>query len=112
MVRDVADVMALSGHLPQHPAVAEGQPVHLTAGERQPEGHAVSISSHLKAAAVATRHAREKAVSAVGEVVQVVAGDEVFGGHVGTVLSEERRGGWYYVSIHMWHSCKSSLTSD
>lgn len=51
----------------------------------------MSVPPHLEAVAVATRQPRQLTVCAVREVVQVVAGDEVLGEHVGTVLSRKGR---------------------
>lgn len=47
----------------------------------------MSISPHLEPMAIATRQSRQLAVCAVREVVQVVAGDQVFGVHMGAILS-------------------------
>lgn len=91
VVGDMGDVMALGRHLPQRAAVAERQPVHLAAGQRQPQRNAVGVPPHLQAAAVAARQTRQLAVASVREVVEVVARDQVLGVHVGTVLSWTKR---------------------
>ncbi len=49
------------------------------------------ISPHLEPMAVTTRQSGQLAVHAVREVVQVVAGDQVFGVHVGAILPWKRR---------------------
>lgn len=47
----------------------------------------MSISPHLEPMAVATRHARQLTISAVREVVQEVASNQVFGVLVRAILS-------------------------
>lgn len=53
----------------------------------------MSIPPHLEPVAVAARHPGQLAVRAVREVVQEVASDQVFGVHVGAVLSQKDRDG-------------------
>lgn len=53
----------------------------------------MSVPPHLETVAVATRHCWQLPIDAIGEIVQEVAGDQVFGEHVGAVLLWKRGGG-------------------
>lgn len=48
----------------------------------------MSISPHLDPVAVAACHPRQLTVCAIGEVVQEVACDQVFGENVGAILPQ------------------------
>lgn len=89
MVGDLCEVVALGGHPIQGPVVADGEPVDLPSRHHQPEGHPTGIPPDVHRVSVAADDGVEILLPAVGEVVNVVPGDEVECVEVRPVSAEE-----------------------